>query len=336
MDKKIKELREALPRLDESEARRLLTASGGSVNKAVNLSLEEGEWSAAAAKKKPVAKKSEEKKVEAAPRREDRPPRREFVERKPRAAEEVKVESKPIVKSTPATIVVGASKSKVEAGLSFADMIKRQKQQAEAAVEPTPEPVVEAAPVKEEPAAATVEVVVEVPVAVEEPVAAPAAPAVEAAPKPKKERKEPKKPKAAPLPQKYEAEIDRVAAVNLPANIEALASGAFTFSSEPGRAPSPPRPAVQQPVQQHHQQNDWGHQQQVRQQPGRWNQQQDGNYQQRHQHFANDWRQNRYDNNNNMGYQNNRMPAQQYRQDNYNNNVGAMRSAQPQQPQNFW
>lgn len=332
MDKKVQALIEALPRLGESEARRLLEKAGGSLNKASEMALEGGEWNAAPAKKKPV--KKEEKKETVAPRRDDKKvdrPRREFVERKP---VEVKVEKKVEVKATPSSIVIGATKSKVESGLSFADMIKRQKQ-PEPVVEAVPEPVVEVAPVQEE--------VVVTPAAVEEPVAAPV---VVEAPKPKKEKKEPKKKTVAPLPQKYEAEIDRVSAVNLPANIVELASNAFTFSSEAGRAPSPPRQVQQQPAHQvhHQQQGDWSHNQRQHQpvQQRAWNQENNNYNNNRNQHFSGDWRNNGRGYDNNMGYNTQRMGGYNQRPDGnvYNNNMAHQRPAQQvqqvQQTQNFW
>lgn len=333
MDKKIKILIEALPRLDESEARRLLERAGGSVNKASDMALEDGEWSAAPAKKKPVKKDEKKDKKEttaAAPRRSEKVdrPRREFVKAEP------KVEKKQEIKATPSTIVVGASKAKVEAGLSFADMIKRQKQPepvVEAVPEPTPAPV--AAPVEEE-----VTVVVTPAVAaeiVEEPAVEVVPVVVEvAAPKPKKERKEPKKKAPAPLPQKYEAEIDRVDAVSLPANIVELATNAFTFSSEPGRAPSPPRQVVQPVHPAVHHQPDWNnnarqHQPTVQRS---WNQ--DAGYN-RNQHFTNDWRQNNrgYNNDGMGGYNTQRM---NYRQDNTGYHNSAMRPQPQPSAQSFW
>lgn len=325
MDKKIKTLMEALPRLDETEARRLLERAGGSINKASDMALEDGEWSAAPAKKKPVKKdEKKDKETTVAPRRTEKVdrPRREFVKVEPKA------EKKAEIKATPSTIVVGGSKAKVEAGLSFADMIKRQKQSepvVEAVVEPTPV----AAPAAEE----EVPVVV-TPVAAEETVVEVAPVVVEAAPKPKKERKEPKKKAPAPLPQKYIPEIDRLPPVTLPDDVAHLATNAFTFSSEPGRAPSPPRQVqpVHQPI---HHQPDWNNNVRQHQPTAQrsWNQE-SGYNNARNQHFTNDWRQNnRGYNNDGMGYNTQRM---NYRQDNSGYHQNAMRT-QPQAPtQSFW
>jgi hypothetical protein len=210
-------------------------------------------------------------------------------------------------------------------------MIKRQKQ-TEQPVEVAPEPEVAIKAPTEETA-----------VAPEEPEVTATAPVAEVS-KPKREKKEIKK-KVAPLPQKYEAEIDRLSTVNFPSNILELASGAFTFTSEPGRAPTPPRqvqPIHQQPQQQLGQQNDWSHNapRHPQQQPVQrtWNNQ-DGNNYNRNQHFANEWRQPQQRNyDNNMGYNNHRMnPQQQYRDYNSNNHV-ARPANQPAQTQsnNFW
>lgn len=329
LDKKIKSLREALPRLDEAEARRLLEKAGGSVNKASDMALEDGEWTNAASKKKPVPKKD---KPAAPERREDNKdrPRRDFADRKPRF-EEPKAAKKVEVKSTPSTIVVGGSKSKVETGISFADMIKRQKQTEQPAeVAPEPEVVIEA-PTQE------------TAVAPEEPEVTPAP--VAEVPKPKREKKEVKK-KVAPLPQKYVAEIDRAETVTLPPNIVELASGAFTFTSEPGRAPTPPRqvqPIHQQPQQQQiGQQNDWSHNapRHPQQQPVQrtWNQDGGNNYN-RNQHFTGEWRQPQQRNyDNNMGYNHRMNPQQQsYRgYDNTNNHVARPPAGQQPQTNNFW